>query len=120
MVTVSFTLWRCVCWCYLCCLCWCCCRLLCCCRYLQIRDRFYRSLLDTILQAIKKKNHGALVGSFLYAWAGEGRARSGQWSPGDPFTGDHPGLPQGQCSVYDTDLTTLALLSDHAHALRAL
>ena len=87
---------------------------------------------------MKKKNHGALAGALFWSWAGEGRVASRleaddenvhsgstsrgiagmaeskhavNWRPGDSFTGDPPGELQGAFSVYDSDKTTLEVLS---------
>lgn len=47
-----------------------------------------------------------------WAWGGEGRPRSpgGYWAAGDDVIGDPPHEPQGWYSVFDADLSTLALL----------
>ncbi len=63
---------------------------------------------------------GPACGDNVWAWAGEGRPLvpfGGHWSPGDPWIGDPPHERQGWYSIYNTDATTLSLLSEHAYEM---
>ena len=81
--------------------------------YTQQRDSFLQNFLDVAWQQIKKKNHGALVGTILWAWGGEGR-ESGHENAGERWTGDPPGEQAGLFSVLDTDRSTTALVQARA------
>lgn len=85
-------------------------------RHTTVRDEFFSRILAASATHMKKKNHGALAGVIFWSWAGEGRAVRGRaktsgWFPGDPFTGDPPSEPQGAFSVFDSDDSTISVLS---------
>lgn len=84
------------------------------------RDAFFSFIGDLVLDGMRSGL--PLAGSNFWTWAGEGRpaaphalAGSSDQAPGDP-----PHEPQGLNSVYDTDITTLALLRDHATTIEGL
>jgi mannan endo-1,4-beta-mannosidase len=85
----------------------------------QYRDRFYAFVFDRIEHS--SRVGGPLVGSNVWSWGGFGRAAhdDANWRDGDTsYTGDPPQEPQGLNSIFDADTSTLALLREHAKALR--
>jgi len=84
------------------------------------RDRFYRAVFDRVLARARAGD--AIAGTNFWAWGGRGRARNADWmwAAGDPFTGDPPQEAQGLFSLFDSDASTLAIVSRHARAMRAL
>ena len=84
------------------------------------RDKYYEKLLSV---AYDSAAAGApIVGTNFWAWTGEGRGKNDDnlWRIGDPFTGDPPHEPQGINSVYDSDLSTINILKDHAEKINIL
>ncbi|KAF1687400.1 mannanase [Pseudoxanthomonas broegbernensis] len=84
------------------------------------RDRFYRAIFDRLLERARAGD--AIAGSNFWAWGGRGRTGNADfmWKAGDPFTGDPPQEPQGLFSLFDSDASTLRIVSDHARAMHAL
>jgi mannan endo-1,4-beta-mannosidase len=83
----------------------------------QWRDRFYDEMLGTLVDHAAE---GGVAGANFWAFAGEGRPLPPYglwWEPGDPFIGDPPHEQQGWYSVYDSDGSTLAIVSRHADAM---
>ncbi len=83
------------------------------------RDRFYRAVFGMVEDSVKKA--GSFAGSNFWAWGGEGGALHPDFvmRPGDTsYVGDPPMEPQGRNSVFDSDTSTLAIIRDHAAALR--
>ena len=76
----------------------------------------HKGPLKKAMQHIKKKNHGSLVGTILWAWGGEGR-EAGHENAGERWTGDPPGEQAGLFSVLDTDRSTTALVQARATAV---
>ena len=86
----------------------------------RYRDEFLAFVYGLIQKQIKI---GApLVGSNVWAWGGAGRALHDDaiWQNGDPFTGDPPQEPQGLNSIFDRDVSTLKIISDHAAKLGSI
>jgi mannan endo-1,4-beta-mannosidase len=84
----------------------------------RLRDDFYRIIYDAVLESAR--TGGPLAGSNFWAFGGQGAARHADYRmrPGDSdYMGDPPHEPQGWYSVFDTDHSTLQLVSDHARAL---
>ena len=84
------------------------------------KDRFYSLIYGAVLDSVR--SGGPIAGSNFWAWGGEGRAQHPDmhFVRGDTsYVGDPPHEPQGWYSVFDTDLSTQALIRDHAAALRA-
>ena len=84
------------------------------------RDRFYQAVYARLLQHARA---GApIAGSNFWAWGGRGRTSNPDWmwKEGDPFTGDPPQEAQGLFSLFDSDRSTLEIVSAHARQLRAL
>jgi mannan endo-1,4-beta-mannosidase len=84
------------------------------------RDGFFAFVGALLLEGM---GSGApLAGSNFWAWGGEGHAPSidtgEEATTGAP--GDPPHEPQGLNSVYDSDLSTLAVVHEHASLLEAL
>ncbi len=72
------------------------------------RDRFYTAMFQQVLSAISLGE--PVAGANFWAWAGAAR-------PGYPWIGDPPHETPGWYSVYDTDGTTLAIISDFARRM---
>jgi mannan endo-1,4-beta-mannosidase len=69
------------------------------------RDRFYKTMFNEVFDIIQKG--GPLAGDNFWAWGGASR-------PGDGWVGDPPHETPGWYSVYDTDVSTIAIISAHA------
>ena len=84
------------------------------------RDRFYRAIYARLLQRMQAGD--AIAGSNFWAWGGRGRTTNADfmWKAGDPFTGDPPQEAQGLFSLFDSDASTLGIVSGHARAIHAL
>ncbi|QDH68892.1 glycoside hydrolase 5 family protein [Marilutibacter alkalisoli] len=84
------------------------------------RDRFYRAIFARLLERARAGD--AIAGSNFWAWGGRGRTTNPDfmWKTGDPFTGDPPQEPQGLFSLFDSDASTLQLVSEHARAMEML
>ena len=84
------------------------------------RDRFYQAVFDRLLERAKAGD--AIAGSNFWAWGGRGRTSNADWmwKAGDPFTGDPPQEAQGLFSLFDSDASTLQIVSRHARAMRAI
>jgi mannan endo-1,4-beta-mannosidase len=70
------------------------------------KDLFYAALYKQVEDSIAAG--GPAAGDNFWAWAGKAR-------PGLPWVGDPPHEPSGWYSVYDTDASTLAIISAHAN-----
>jgi len=75
------------------------------------RDRFYKAMYDQVYASMA--SGGPLGGDNFWAWAGIAR-------PGDPWIGDPPHETAGWYSVYDTDQSTLAVISGHSAEVASL
>lgn len=84
------------------------------------RDQFYKAIYDRLLQRMQAGD--AIAGSNFWAWGGRGRTSNADWmwKAGDPFTGDPPQEAQGLFSLFDSDASTLGVVSGHARAIQAL
>jgi mannan endo-1,4-beta-mannosidase len=69
------------------------------------RDQFYTAMFEEIVSAISVGE--PVSGANFWAWAGKAR-------PGYPWIGDPPHETAGWYSVYDTDTTTLDIISSYA------
>lgn len=69
------------------------------------RDRFYKAMYDAVFDMIQKG--GSLAGDDFWAWAGASR-------PGDSWIADPPHETPGWYSVYNTDESTISIISAHA------
>ena len=75
---------------------------------LLYRDRFYKAMFDEVFSLIQ--SGGPLAGDNFWAWGGASR-------PGDDWLGDPPHETPGWYSVYDSDDSTIAIISRHASDL---
>jgi mannan endo-1,4-beta-mannosidase len=84
------------------------------------RDRFYSAIFG--LLARRAAAGDAIAGSNFWAWGGGGRTKNADfmWKPGDSFVGDPPQEAQGLYCVFDSDLTTIGLISTHARQMSTL
>ena len=84
------------------------------------RDRFYTGIYG--LLARRAAGGDAIAGSNFWAWGGAGRTRNPDfmWKPGDSFVGDPPQEPQGLYCVFDSDASTIAIISAHARQMSRL
>ena len=69
------------------------------------KDLYYAALYKQVIDSIAAG--GPAAGDNFWAWAGQAR-------PGMSWVGDPPHEPAGWYSVYDTDASTLAIISAHA------
>jgi mannan endo-1,4-beta-mannosidase len=85
-----------------------------------VRDKYYSAIFDAVLQEVSKPN-SLLRGVNFWAWAGEGRPAKpgGIWTMGHDLIGDPPHETQGWYSVYDTDSTTIKVISTYAKRLNS-
>lgn len=75
------------------------------------KDLYYAALYKLVIDSIA--TGGPAAGDNFWAWAGEAR-------PGMPWVGDPPHEPAGWYSVYDSDASTLAIISAHAKEMADL
>jgi mannan endo-1,4-beta-mannosidase len=75
------------------------------------KDLYYAALYKQVIDSIAAG--GPAAGDNFWAWAGRAR-------PGMSWVGDPPHEPAGWYSVYDTDATTLAVISAHVKEIAAL
>jgi mannan endo-1,4-beta-mannosidase len=81
------------------------------------RDRFYSAIYG--LLARRAAAGDAIAGSNFWAWGGLGRTRNADfmWKPGDSFVGDPPQEAQGLYCVFDSDASTVKIISAHARQM---
>lgn len=87
----------------------------------KARDEFYQFVFELVQDSIKAGS--PLAGSNFWGWGGEGRAQhqDHQWMVGDKtYLGDPYSEPQGLNSVYNTDKSTLEIISKYAKELENL
>jgi len=85
------------------------------------RNLFYEAMFEEVYFSAEDGN--AAVGANFWAWAGDGRPLvpyGSTWSPGDPWIGDPPHENQGWYSVYDSDASTLNIISAYCADMYAL
>lgn len=84
------------------------------------RDKFYTAIYG--LLARRAAAGDAIAGSNFWAWNGAGRTHNADsyWKAGDAFVGDPPQEPQGLYGVFDSDKSTIAIISTHAGQLSRL
>jgi mannan endo-1,4-beta-mannosidase len=76
-----------------------------------LRDRFYTAMFGQVSSAIALGE--PLAGANFWAWSGAAR-------PGYPWIGDPPHETPGWYSVYNTDNTTLAIITGYAQKMTDL
>lgn len=82
------------------------------------RNEFYQFVFQLVQDSIK--NGSPLAGNNFWGWGGQGRAQHAdhQWMVGDKtYLGDPYSEPQGLNSVYDSDKSTLEIISKYAKEL---
>lgn len=72
------------------------------------RDLFYTAMFEKVYTSMA--TGGPAAGDNFWAWSGQAR-------PGDDWVGDPPHETPGWYSVYDTDESTLAIISAHAEEM---
>jgi mannan endo-1,4-beta-mannosidase len=84
------------------------------------RDKYYGAIFG--LLARRAAAGDAIAGSNFWAWGGTGRTRNADfmWKPGDAFVGDPPQEPQGLYCVFDSDKSTIDIISAHARQLAGI
>jgi len=84
------------------------------------RDRFYTAVYG--LLARRAAAGDAIAGSNFWAWGGAGRTHNADfmWKAGDSFVGDPPQEAQGLYCVFDSDASTIAVISAHARQMSGL
>ncbi|HUF08058.1 MAG TPA: hypothetical protein VMO47_01975 [Rhodothermales bacterium] len=84
------------------------------------RDQYYRMMLEALYKLAQEGNVAA--GSNVWSWSGPARpVTPGEpWQEGEPFTGDPPHEKQGWYSIYDTDESTLDLLTEYSRLMSEL
>ena len=75
------------------------------------RDRFYQAMFDEVSALITKGT--TVAGDNFWAWGGASR-------PGDGWVGDPPHETPGWYSVYNTDESTITIISTHALKLKQI
>jgi len=75
----------------------------------KLRDAYFKQMCTFLASTTSQTS-----GLNFWSWAGEGRPRAAKtiWQPGDEWTGDPPHERQGWYSVYDTDRSTLTVLTE--------
>ena len=81
------------------------------------RDKFYSAIFG--LLARRAMAGDAIAGSNFWAWGGAGRTQNADsmWKAGDGFVGDPPQEPQGLYCVFDSDASTVHIISAHARQM---
>lgn len=74
------------------------------------RDRFFTAMFQAVFRS--KRSGGPAAGDNFWVW-------SGSITPGYPWVGDPPHEIPGWYSVYNTDTSTLAIISSHAVEMAA-
>ena len=85
------------------------------------RDRFYGLIYAAAERDMA--SGGPIAGTNFWAWNGEGRAEhaDARFKPGDlQYLGDPPHEPQGWYGVFNSDRSTVRLISRHAAAVAAM
>jgi len=84
------------------------------------RDKFYTAIYG--LLARRAAAGDAIAGSNFWAWGGSGRTQNADfmWKAGDSFVGDPPQEPQGLYCVFDSDISTVKIISAHALQMSGL
>lgn len=85
------------------------------------RNEFYKFILNILEESIKEGK--AFSGLNFWGWGGEGRAQQSNymWKPGDvTYTADPYSEAQGLNSIYNTDKSTLEIISNYAKILETI
>jgi mannan endo-1,4-beta-mannosidase len=82
------------------------------------RDNYYEFVLNLMKNSIEAGK--PLAGLNFWAWGGEGRGqqKNYMWKKGDTsYTGDPYSEAQGLNSIFNTDKSTLDIISKYAHEI---
>jgi mannan endo-1,4-beta-mannosidase len=84
------------------------------------RDKFYQAIFQ--LLARRAAAGDAIAGSNFWAWGGVGRTKNPDfmWKAGDGFVGDPPQEAQGLYCVFDSDASTIRIISAHARQMTTI
>jgi len=84
------------------------------------RDKFYTAIFGVL--ARRAAAGDAIAGSNFWAWGGVGRTQNADfmWKAGDGFVGDPPQEPQGLYCVFDSDVSTINIISAHARQMSGI
>jgi len=84
------------------------------------RDKFYTAIFQLV--AKRAAAGDAIAGSNFWAWGGAGRAKNADfmWKAGDSFVGDPPQEAQGLYCVFDSDASTIRIISAHARQMTTI
>ncbi len=85
----------------------------------EFRNRFYGLIYGAAVES--QRSGGPIAGTNFWSWNGEGRAHHADFKfvRGDlSYLGDPPHEPQGWYGVFDTDISTHALIRAHLSQLR--
>jgi mannan endo-1,4-beta-mannosidase len=84
------------------------------------RDRFYGAIFQLV--AKRAAAGDAIAGSNFWAWGGTGRTKNADfmWKAGDTFVGDPPQEAQGLYCVFDSDASTIRIISTHARQMSTI
>lgn len=84
----------------------------------SLRDEYYRRIFAYV--GPRGRGEGRVAGANFWAFGGTARPIKGQifWKPGDEYMGDPPMEEQGLNTVFDSDLTTWAVIRSAAQSLR--
>jgi mannan endo-1,4-beta-mannosidase len=76
-----------------------------------IRDKYFRTIFQLVYDSAS--SGAPFAGTNFWTWGGEGRGKNDdtRWRTGDPFVGDPLQEPQGLNSVFDSDTSTLNIIS---------
>ena len=86
----------------------------------NFRDRFYQAIYGLLTRRAMAGD--AIAGSNFWAWGGVGRTQNADsmWKAGDSFVGDPPQEPQGLYCVFDTDSSTIGIISANARQMSGI
>jgi len=84
------------------------------------RDKFYTAIYGVL--ARRAAAGDAIAGSNFWAWGGVGRTQNADfmWKAGDGFVGDPLQEPQGLYCVFDSDVSTINIISTHARQMSVI
>lgn len=84
------------------------------------RDKFYQHVFDLLLPRMQKGE--AIAGYNFWAWNGSGRTSRPNywWQEGDDLMGDPPQEQQGMYGVFDSDKSTINIISKFNRAIHLL
>ena len=87
-----------------------------------LRDRWFTTVLEGLWYLASETPDSPVAGANVWSWSGEARPREpgAMWRLGDPFTGDPPHERQGWYSIYDTDRSTIAIITRYAGLMKAI